>query len=361
MKTSSCTTLLVAFALVVAPTGAMRAQANIPSPVGAAARGTAPGAGRGAAPAEAAAERAAAPAEAALAQVEGTAAKKKDFVMPHVLNSHELAIPWPGHGLEKEIELPRWAPIHIGPVTLDLSPTRHVVMLLASATLCALVLVIAGRGAEKARAAGRPASGFAGAIEAMILYLRNDVILPNVGHHGEKYVPFCLTAFFMILFANLLGLVPYMATATGNIAVTATLATLSFIMIEVAGMRSLGKGYINTIVYWPHDLPVAVKAPITLIMTPVEILSKFTKPFALAMRLFANMTAGHIAVLSLIGMIFTFAALINSPIGVAGTTAASVGLATAIMCLEVFVAFLQAFIFMLLTAVFIGQIREGAH
>ncbi|HVZ49125.1 MAG TPA: F0F1 ATP synthase subunit A [Gemmatimonadaceae bacterium] len=291
----------------------------------------------------------------------GGEAKARDFVMPHVLNSHEWAVPSLGHGLEKEVALPRWAPLHLGPVTLDISPTKHVVMLWISATLCVLVLVAAGRGASKARAEGRPATGLAGAIEAMILYLRNDVILPNVGHHGEGYVPFCLTAFFMILFANLLGLVPYMATATGNIAVTATLAILSFIMIEVAGMRALGKGYLNTIVYWPHDLPLGVKAPITLIMTPVEILSKLTKPFALAMRLFANMTAGHVAVLSLIGMIFTFAALISSGVGVAGTTVASVGLATAIMCLEVFVAFLQAFIFMLLTAVFIGQIRESHH
>jgi F-type H+-transporting ATPase subunit a len=132
-------------------------------------------------------------------------------------------------------------------------------------------------------------------------------------------------------------------------------------MIEVSGMRALGKGYLNTIIYWPHDLPLAVKAPITLIMTPVEILSKFTKPFALAMRLFANMTAGHIAVLSLIGMIFTFAQLLSYSPAAWGAALIPVTLSTAIMALEVFVAFLQAFIFMLLTAVFIGQIRESHH
>ena len=289
------------------------------------------------------------------------AEKKKDFVMPHVLNSDHTYIPWPGPGLVREISLPHWAPIHIGPITLDLSPTKHVVMLWLSATLCLIVLVAAGRGAAKARAEGRPAGGLAGGMEAMILYLRNDIILPNVGHHGEKFVPFCLTAFFMILFANLLGLVPYMATATGNLSVTATLAVLSFFMIEIAGMRALGKGYINTVVYWPHDLPFAIKAPVTLIMTPVEILSKFTKPFALAMRLFANMTAGHIAVLSLLGMIFTFAQLLNYSPAAYGAALIPVSLATAIMALEVFVAFLQAFIFMLLTAVFIGQIRESHH
>ena len=214
----------------------------------------------------------------------------------------------------------------------------------------------------RSREAGHPTKGFAGAIEAMVLYLRNDVILPNVGHHGEGYVPFCLTAFFMILFCNLLGLFPYMGTATGNISVTATLAILSFIMIEIAGMRALGKGYINTIVYWPHDLPIGIKAPVSLIMTPVEILGKFTKPFALAMRLFANMTAGHIAVLALIGMVFTVAGMVSSN-GLAAVVSwpLPVALAVGIMALEVFVSFLQAFIFMLLTAVFIGQIRESHH
>ena len=306
-------------------------------------------------------EKAATQAAADSAQAPAAKAeKKKDFIMPHVLNGDHLMVPSTGHGFKREIALPHWAPIHIGPLTLDLSPSKHVVMLWISGLLCMLVLVGAGRGATRARAEGRPATGLAGAIEAMVLYLRNDVILPNVGHNGQAFVPFCLTAFFMILFANLLGLFPYMATATGNISVTATLAVLSFIMIEVAGMRALGKGYINTIIYWPRDLPFAIKAPVSLIMTPVEILSKFTKPFALAMRLFANMTAGHIAVLALIGMIFTFAGMLSG-VAVVGTTAASIGLATAIMALEVFVSFLQAFIFMLLTAVFIGQIRESHH
>jgi F-type H+-transporting ATPase subunit a len=295
------------------------------------------------------------------AQEKQEPAKKKDYIMPHVLNGPELMLPSTGHGFEREIHLPKWAPIHIGPLTLDLSPTKHVVMLWVAASLLVIVMLLAASGAKKARAEGRPASGLAGAIEAMVLYLRSDVILPNVGHHGEKYVPYCLSAFFLILFCNLLGLFPYMATATGNISVTATLAILSFIMIEVAGMRALGTGYINTIIWWPHDLPIAVKAPVSLIMTPVEILGKFTKPFALAMRLFANMTAGHIAVLALIGMIFTFAQLLNYSPASYGAALIPVALSTAIMGLEVFVAFLQAFIFMLLTAVFIGQIRESHH
>ncbi len=287
--------------------------------------------------------------------------KKKDFIMPHVLNSDHVYVPSLGHGFEREIVLPHWKPLHIGGLTIDLSPTKHVVMIMIAGTLLLLVMLVAASGAKKARAEGRPTSGLAGAIEAMVLYLRNDVILPNVGHHGERYVPYCLSAFFLILFCNLLGLIPYMGTATGNISVTATMAILSLIMIEFAGMRALGMGYMKTIVWWPHDLPVVVKLPVTLIMTPVEILGKLTKPFALAMRLFANMTAGHIAVLTLIGMVFTFAQLLSYSPASYVAALVPVALSTAIMGLEVFVAFLQAFIFMLLTAVFIGQIRESHH
>jgi F-type H+-transporting ATPase subunit a len=300
-------------------------------------------------------------APAAAAPQKAEPEKKKDYIMPHVLNSDHAYIPWAGHGLEKEIALPHFPPIHLGPLTIDLSISKHVFMMLVASALLVIVMLTAAAGAKRAHAEGRPARGLAGAIEAMILYLRNDVILPNVGHHGEKYVPFCLTAFLFILFCNLLGLIPYMATATGNISVTATLAILSFLTVEFAGMRAQGAGYIKTIIWWPSDLPLAVKAPVTLIMTPVEVLGKFTKPFALAMRLFANMTAGHIAVLALIGMVFTFAQLLNYSAASYAMALIPVALSTAIMGLEVFVAFLQAFIFMLLTAVFIGQIRESHH
>jgi F-type H+-transporting ATPase subunit a len=174
----------------------------------------------------------------------------------------------------------------------------------------------------------------------------------NIPHGGARYAPFILTLFFFILFANLLGLIPYGSTATGNIAVTATLALITLFVIETAGMRSLGKGYIKTIVYWPHDMPIAMKLPMTIIMTPIEIVGKLAKPFALAIRLFANMTAGHIVVLALIGLIFTFAGWLS---------AAPLLMAVAIMMLEIFVAFLQAFIFSLLASVFIGQMVEAHH
>ena len=176
---------------------------------------------------------------------------------------------------------------------------------------------------------------------------------PNVGHHGERYAPFILSLFFFILFANLLGLIPYGSTATGNIAVTGTLAIITFVMVEVAGMRALGKGYLKTIVYWPSDQPFVMKALLTPLMTPLELAGKFTKPIALAIRLFANMTAGHIVVLALIGLIFTFGSYAIAPLPLL--------MALAIMVLEVFIAFLQAYVFALLSSVFIGLIREGAH
>lgn len=285
---------------------------------------------------------------------ESEASQNADIITPHITDSHHMECPASWKIWEaRECALPRWEPIHLGGLTLDLSPTKHVIMLWIAAILTFLTLFFAGRGGRRYQEAGRAPKGFPNAIEAVSLYMRNEVIMPNVGHHGERYVPFILTLFYFILFANILGLIPYGSTATGNISVTATLAILSFLMVEWAGMRTLGRGYINTIVYWPHDMPLAMKLPMTLIMTPVEIIGKFTKPFALAIRLFANMTAGHVVVLALVGLIFTFGSW-----WVAGGPFL---MALAIMLLELFVAFLQAFIFSVLTSVFIGQIREGAH
>ena len=283
-----------------------------------------------------------------------TAAGGGDIIMPHITDARHMEIPWFNSHFAKVIELPHWEPIHIGGLTLDLSPTKHVVMLLVAATLCCLVLITAARRHRRYATAGGAPRGVANGIEAMVLYLRNEIILPNVGHHGNGFVPYLLTLFFFILFANILGLIPYGATATGNIAVTATLALISFVVVEIAGMRALGSGYLRTIVYWPHDdMPVFMKAGLTLILTPVEIIGKFTKPFALAIRLFANMTAGHVIVLAFIGMIFTFGSWAVAPLPFI--------MAVAIMLLEVLVSFIQAFIFTLLTSVFIGQIRAGAH
>ena len=124
-------------------------------------------------------------------------------------------------------------------------------------------------------------------------------------------------------------------------------------MVESAGVRANGLGYLRTIFYWNNDLPVAMRLPMFLLMTPVEAGGKLTKPIALAIRLFANMTAGHIVVLALIGMVFAFKSYLL------GT--APLAMAVGIMMLELFVSFLQAFVFALLASVFIGQMREGHH
>lgn len=273
-------------------------------------------------------------------------------IMHHLGNSRFLEIPYWKAPYSREIALPQFPPVHLGPVTIDFSITKHLVFLMAAAILVALAFVHAGRVVRRAEAAGKPPRGLGGALEAMSLFIRNEVVMPNVGHHGEKYVPYLLTVFFFVLVCNLLGLLPWGSTATGNIAVTGAMALLSFLVIEVSGMRSLGfKGYMHTIFYLPPGLPGPLKPIMLAIMTPVEVISKLSKPFALAVRLFANMTAGHVVVLALIGLTFFFKSVVVG--------AGSAVLATAIMGLELFVAFLQAFVFTLLTSVFIGLIRES--
>jgi len=276
--------------------------------------------------------------------------KPYDIITPHITDGSHLELPWFAPPFYKEITLPHWEPVHVGPVTLDLSPTKHVIFMLGAAFFGSLFLILGARSHAKATANGGSPKGFGAAVESVVLYLRNEVVLPNVGHHGEGFVPFCLALFFFILFCNVLGLLPWGSTATGNISVTATLALLSFITIEIAGMRAQGLAYLKTIFYWPSDMPFFMKLPLTFILTPVELLGKFTKPFALAVRLFANMTAGHIVLLALVGLIFTFKSWFLAPLPVA--------MSVAIMMLELMVAFLQAFIFTLLVSVFIGQIRE---
>jgi len=291
------------------------------------------------------------PAARPVAAQERTADPNQIDIAQHIGNSHELELPFIG-----VVELPRFAPIHIGGLTLDLSPTKHLVFMLLAAAIVVLVFVLSARAISQAQAQGRPPKGFAGAMEAMALYIRQEVILPNVGPHGEGFAPFLLTLFFFILAMNLLGLLPWGATATGNIAVTAALALISFLVIEVTGMRELGpKGYMKTIFYLPEGLPggvggSALKVLLLAVMTPIELIGKLAKPFALAVRLFANMTSGHVLVLALIGLTFLFR---SYSVGIGASL-----LATGVMVLELFVAFLQAFVFTLLTSVFIWLMRQ---
>jgi len=277
-----------------------------------------------------------------------------DIIMPHITDAKHVELPcfkslseW-----SCEFDLPAWN-VHVAGKTIDLGLTKHVVFLfLAAAATLILLLGVAASHKRHSHDVGRP-KGFAAGMEAIILYLRNEIYLPVLGGHGgERYVPFCLTLFFFILWCNLFGLMPWGSTPTGNIAVTATLAIITFVVVELAGIKALGKGYLGTIIYWPHDQPFIMKALMTPIMTPVEIVGKFTKPFALTIRLFANMISGHVIILALIGLIFMFGFKVFI---------APLAMALFIMLLEILVAFIQAFIFSLLAAVFIGQIRAAHH
>ena len=277
------------------------------------------------------------------------------MLMHHLLDGAELEFQLLGFG--PVIHLPHFAPIHIGPLTLDLSPTKHVVFLLLAALVCLAIFVPIGR-AMQHKFSNRAPTGLANAMEAMVLYFRDEVVRRNIGHGADAYTGYILTLFFFILFMNLLGLVPFGATATGNFMVTGALALVTFVVTEISGMRALGfTGYMGTIFYAPKGMNPIGTAIMLVILTPVEFLGKLTKPFALMIRLFANMMAGHTLVLSLLGLIFIFAG--GGAIVAGGVTVAAIAMVSGIMILELFVAFLQAYIFALLTAVFIGQIQHA--
>jgi F-type H+-transporting ATPase subunit a len=221
-----------------------------------------------------------------------------------------------------------------------------------AAALVFLTVWYAGRQVERRHKEGRAPHGFGAAIEAIVLFIRNDVAIANIGHGGEKFAPYILTLFFFILYCNLLGLLPWGATPTGNLAVTGALALTAFVTIEVSGFRALGpKGYLKTIVFVPPGMTGLGAVAMAAIMTPIEIIGKIVKPFALTLRLFANMTAGHFVILALLGLIFIF--------GNWAVAAGSVAFVTFMMLLELLVAFLQAYIFALLTSVFIGMMQHA--
>jgi F-type H+-transporting ATPase subunit a len=267
-----------------------------------------------------------------------------DDIMHHVLDERVVKVPFAGY-----VDLPPAGSWMLGPV--DMTPTKYVVFLWLTGALVLLLLLPAARSAKRCREEGDCPRGGHNVIEAMVLFFRDQIVMPNIGHGGERFVPFVTTLFFFILIANLLGLVPYGGSATTSISVTATLALLSLIAIEYAGIRELGWGYLYTIFYWNKDLPLPLRLLMFAILTPVELLGKIAKPFALAIRLMANMTAGKIVIYSLLGLIFVF--------GSYWIAIGPVVMTVALTFLKIFVAFLQAYIFALLTSVFIGLIRHA--
>ena len=231
----------------------------------------------------------------------------------------------------------------------DISLTRNVVQMLLALGLLVWILLSAAKRYSKGQGVVTAPSGMQNAMETVIDFIKEDVAKPSIGHKYQKYLPYLLTVFFFILINNIFGLIPGTANVTGNITFTLVLSLLSFIVI----LASTNKHYWGHI-FWP-PVPLGVK----FILIPVEILGVFTKPFALMIRLFANMVAGHILIICLISLIFIFGAL-NQYIGI-GFSPLSIAFTVFIYFIEILVAFLQAYIFTFLTAVFIGQAMEGGH
>ncbi len=275
----------------------------------------------------------------------------QEMILHHLADSPEWEVgPWTVH-------LPQFEPVHLGPLVMDFSITKHVLFMMIAAVLVALVLIPAAGRAKREHEAGakRGPKGHHNVVEVFILFLRDEVAKPNLGPHGEAFYPYIISVFFFILFCNLLGLLPWGASPTGNISVTAALAVVTFLTVEVSGLRQLGlQNWLRTIFYAPAGMSGVGKYLMVVIMTPVEFLGKLTKPFALAIRLYANMTAGHAVVLALTGL-----AVMAVGASAVWVVPAPVLMAVAIMLLEIFVGFLQAYIFAMLSAVFIGLIRHA--
>ena len=232
-------------------------------------------------------------------------------------------------------------------IPLDLSITKTVAAIFFSCFIALFLFISLSRSYKKTGISAP--KGIQGFLEPIILFVRDDIAISNIGKHKyEKYMPYLLTVFFFILINNIMGLVPFPppfgANVTGNIAVTLTLAVFTFIITQFSGKKQ----------YWRHIFATpGMPAWLLPIMVPVEILGMFTKPFALTIRLFANITAGHIIVLSLVSLIFIFKSLAVAPV--------SVLFVIFMNCLELFVAFLQAYVFTLLSALFIGLAAEEDH
>ncbi len=270
------------------------------------------------------------------------AANAQVDIIGHILDSPYIELPFVDfvdfhHLLAGKVSLPSLELFGI-----DLSITRHVVIMWVASIL---LIVLMLRAFRKPRTVP---SGLANFFEAIVLFLRDEVVLPIMGEDGKKYLPFLLTLFFFILFCNLLGLVPYSATATGNISVTAGLALCSFLVMLGAGIANNGLfGYFKSLI------PSGVPPVLLIILIPVELIGLLVKPFALCVRLFANMTGGHVAILVFLGLI----SILQSEWIAIG----SVPFAVAIYMLEIFVGFVQAFVFTLLSTVFISMAAHPDH
>lgn len=229
---------------------------------------------------------------------------------------------------------------------VDISITKNVATLLLSMLLVCVVFLSVARAYTKRGVTSAP-KGLQSFLEPIILFVRDDIAKPNIGPKYTKYMPFLLSIFFFIWLNNLLGLIPFFpggANLSGNIAFTMVLALIVFVVVNVNSNKAFWKH-----VFWMPGVPV----PMKIFLAPIELLGVFIKPISLMIRLFANITAGHILVLALICLIFVFKAV--------AAAAVAVPFAAFIYCIELLVAFLQAFIFTMLTALYIGMATEEHH
>jgi F-type H+-transporting ATPase subunit a len=226
---------------------------------------------------------------------------------------------------------------------LDLSITKNVAMLFINAAVLLLVFFSVAKAYKNNT--GKAPKGLQSFIEPIVVFVRDEIVKPNLGHHAEKYLPYILTLFFFILFGNLLGLLPGAANLTGNIAVTLTLAVLTFLITNFSGNASYWKH-----IFWTPGVPL----PLRIIILPVELIGVLTKPFALTVRLFVAITAGHIVLLSLICMTFIFHSYF---VGIGASL-----VVLFINLIELLVAGIQAYVFALFTSLYIGMaIPEDHH
>ena len=234
-----------------------------------------------------------------------------------------------------------------GASIIDLSITKNVASMLMSVLLILLLLISTANRYKRNKYAPKRIQAF---LEPLILFVRDDIIKANIGPKYEKYTSFLLTAFFFILINNYMGLLPAAANVTGNISVTLVLAMFTFVITTFSGNKN----------YWKHIFNPPTPKLLMPIMVPIEIFGVFTKPFALMIRLFANITAGHITILSLISLIFMVQSQ-SGNVAAFGVAPLSVLFVLFIMLIELLVAFLQAYIFTLLSAVFIGLAVAEDH
>ncbi len=257
----------------------------------------------------------------------------------------------PADPIRRVLDAPvTWFGSEMEAVLTSLGITKQTLMLLLAGLLVCLMFLWRAR---RVRAGDTVPRGLGGMLEAIMLFLRDDVVRPVIGKEGDRYLPFIWTLFFLILMCNLIGLIPGMATATGNISINAGLAITAFVAWHIMGIRQLG------LMRYARHLVPPVPVPIWPIMLVVELLGHVIRPFALTVRLFANMLAGHVVLATVLG--FTEALTADTVVMGSAVSVASVLGGVGITFLEIFVAFLQAFIFTFLTTIFIGMAVHPEH